>query len=69
MGSIWAFSDAMIFAIQQAYYLNAKNPSDIDVLTECAVSIGLDADTFLQNIEGEIETIFRKKEAKCECEK
>ena len=36
----------MITAIQHAYYLNAKNPSDIDVLVECANSIDLDADAF-----------------------
>ena len=36
----------MITAIQHAYYLNAKNPSDIAVLVECAELIGLDAETF-----------------------
>ena len=36
----------MISAIQHAYYLNAKNPSDIAVLVECAELIGLDAETF-----------------------
>lgn len=45
--------DAMVFAIQQAYYLNAKNPSDIDVLAECATSIGLNPDSFLQDIRSE----------------
>lgn len=36
----------MITAIQHAYYLNAKNPSDISVLVECAESIGLDVEAF-----------------------
>jgi putative protein-disulfide isomerase len=36
----------MITAIQHAYYLNAKNPSDISVLVECAELIGLDAEAF-----------------------
>ncbi|HID36543.1 MAG TPA: DsbA family protein [Ghiorsea sp.] len=39
---------AMILAIQQAYYLNALNPSDDDVLTGCAASIGLDTSLFSQ---------------------
>jgi putative protein-disulfide isomerase len=45
--------DAMILAIQQAYYLNAKNPSDDDVLIDCALSIGLDADKFQQDLNAE----------------
>ncbi|WP_038248068.1 DsbA family protein [Ghiorsea bivora] len=42
--------DTMIFAIQQAYYLNALNPSDDDVLIECAASIGLDTAVFAQTL-------------------
>jgi len=38
--------DAMILAIQQAYYLNAQNPSLDDVLIRCAESIGLNAGLF-----------------------
>jgi len=38
--------DAMILAIQQAYYLQACNPSDDDVLSACAESTGLDPDRF-----------------------
>lgn len=34
---------AMISAIQQAYYLRAENPSDVDVLLGCAQKVGLDA--------------------------
>ena len=33
---------AMIGAIQRAYYLNAKNPSDVGTLIDCAEQIGLD---------------------------
>ena len=40
----------MILGIQQAYYLNAKNPSNIDVLSEIAYSIGLNAEKFKQDI-------------------
>lgn len=40
----------MLSAIQQAYYLQAKNPSDIDTLQTLAISIGLDGDDFLQQI-------------------
>jgi putative protein-disulfide isomerase len=36
----------MLLAIQTAYYLSAKNPSDDSVLIECAESIGLDRKTF-----------------------
>jgi len=42
--------DAMILAIQQAYYLNAFNPSDDDVLINCAASIGLDTSLFTQTL-------------------
>ncbi len=38
--------EQMTFGIQQAYYLNAKNPSDLDTLTDVAASIGLDANAF-----------------------
>ena len=37
---------AMILGIQQAYYLNAKNPSNIDALTDVATSIGLQPEQF-----------------------
>lgn len=39
-------ADPMTYGIQQAYYLNAKNPSDLDTLTDVAVSIGLDLNEF-----------------------
>lgn len=37
---------AMLEAIQKAYYLEAKNPSDNEVLLYCARSIGLDMTKF-----------------------
>ncbi len=47
----------MSSAIQQAYYLEAKNPSDMTTLSECAVSIGLDADQISELITSDaIET-------------
>jgi len=36
----------MTSAIQQAYYQQAKNPSDTETLTDCAAAIGLNADQF-----------------------
>ena len=45
--------DAMIFAIQQAYYLNAQNPSNDDTLSHCATSIGLDTAQFQQDLHAE----------------
>jgi putative protein-disulfide isomerase len=42
--------DSMVLAIQQAYYLQAKNPSDIDTLVQCAVSISLDAARFTETL-------------------
>ncbi len=42
--------DAMIFAIQQAYYLQTKNPSNDETLIHCAKSIGLDTKKFQQDL-------------------
>lgn len=36
----------MILAIQQAYYLQARNPSDETVLIELAAALALDVDRF-----------------------
>ena len=41
----------MIYAIQQAYYLNAKNPSDLDTLVDCAGQIKLDQERFAKDIQ------------------
>ncbi|MCU7876270.1 MAG: DsbA family protein [Candidatus Thiodiazotropha sp. (ex Lucinoma borealis)] len=42
--------DAMILAIQQAYYLQARNPSDNKILIKLAEEIGLDKDRFREKI-------------------
>ena len=39
----------MILAIQQAYYLAARNPSNEDVLIQLAADIGLNTDTFVRD--------------------
>lgn len=41
---------AMCLAIQQAYYLHAQNPSEVDTLTDIAAAIGLDSDLLAQQI-------------------
>ena len=40
----------MYLGIQQAYYLQAKNPSDINTLVEIAASVGLDGELFEQKL-------------------
>jgi putative protein-disulfide isomerase len=40
----------MIYAIQQAYYLQAKNPSDIAVLLDLAADLGLDTELFAERL-------------------
>ncbi len=40
----------MTLAIQQAYYLEARNPSDLDVLADCAGSIGIARDEFIEQV-------------------
>ena len=42
---------AMISAIQQAYYLEAKNPSDLSTLIECAKNIGIEPESFEKAME------------------
>jgi len=44
------FDLAMTLQIQQAYYQQAKNPSDIDVLIELADGIGLDVEQFKSDL-------------------
>ena len=43
----------MIKAIQRAYYLDAKNPSDSDTLLQCAKDIGCDGAVFSNDFESE----------------
>lgn len=40
----------MIYRIQQAYYLEARNPSDDEILIEIASEIGLDAEDFKHDL-------------------
>ncbi len=42
--------NAMIQAIQQAYYLESRNPSDDDVLVDLASALNLDIDTFRRDL-------------------
>ena len=43
--------EAMISQIQQAYYLNASNPSDLDTLTQCATNLGIQPEAFIEQME------------------
>ena len=43
-------AQAMLFAIQQAYYLRAMNPSDDDVLLQLADELGLDFSRFMTDL-------------------
>lgn len=44
------FDELMTYAIQQAYYLQAKNPSDYATLIELAAQIGCDKVIFEKNL-------------------
>lgn len=44
--------ERMIFAIQEAYYLDAKNPSDISTLVALAQGLGLNAAAFAAALSG-----------------
>jgi putative protein-disulfide isomerase len=46
-----AFEENMILAIQQAYYLQARNPADRSTLIELAHEIGLDGALFSADLE------------------
>ncbi|CAI8202282.1 MAG: Uncharacterised protein [Marinobacterium sp. xm-d-530] len=41
-------------AIQKAYYLDAKNPSDMSTLIECAETIGLDESQFSEQLRSDL---------------
>lgn len=43
----------MLTAIQHAYYLQAKNPSNLDVLTQLAVNIGLNSADFVSQFQSD----------------
>jgi putative protein-disulfide isomerase len=48
------FEVLMTEGIQNAYYLNAQNPSNKDTLIEIAVEIGLNREVFITDLESEI---------------
>lgn len=45
------FEESMILAIQQAYYLEARNPSDQETLADLADRIGLDNSGFVRDLD------------------
>jgi putative protein-disulfide isomerase len=47
--------EAMIETIQQAYYLNARNPSDPDTLVDLATDLGLNRSLFIEDF-GSLQT-------------
>ncbi len=48
-----ALETTMIQAIQKAYYLEARNPSDHDVLADIAEQVGCDRSTFVNDLNSE----------------
>jgi len=42
--------DSMLVSIQQAYYLQARNPSDDDVLIDLAAALNLDRERFVHDL-------------------
>lgn len=57
----------MIQAIQEAYYLKAKNPSDTETLVQCAESIGINKEQFAQDMQSQtIEALFKHDLAQCQ---
>jgi len=57
-----AFDEAMTKAIQTAYYLQARNPSDIETLVELADELGLDVAQFKQDIASSVTQQQLEKE-------
>ncbi len=52
---------AMVDAIAKAYYLQAQNPSDADVLINCAVSLDVDAQSVQALLSSkELELVFQE---------
>lgn len=57
---------AMFEAIQRAYYLQARNPSEAETLANLAAALGLDRDDFLlalqaEDTQAELEVDFQKR--------
>ena len=60
------FEDAMTLGIQTAYYLQARNPSDLSTLSEIAGEIGLDQSQFDADIQSEwLEQEFQLQLQQC----
>lgn len=56
------FDLEMIVAIQKAYYLEARNPSDLSTLIELAVEMGLNKNKFSNDIKSlEIDEMLRQE--------
>jgi len=55
-------ADDMTCAIQQAYYLQAKNPSDDETLIEVAVTIGLNKEDFAKRLQSDETQALLEKE-------
>jgi len=56
------FDAKMTFSIQQAYYLQARNPSDYSTLIELSGELGLDKDRFARSIKSlETDEILRQE--------
>ncbi|NNJ92258.1 MAG: DsbA family protein [Gammaproteobacteria bacterium] len=60
------FEDKMILGIQTAYYLQARNPSDISTLSAIANEIGLDQSRFETDIQSEpVENELHRQIKQC----
>jgi putative protein-disulfide isomerase len=54
--------ELMIFALQEAYYLNAKNPSDISIHLQLATALGLDVHKFEEDLKSDqLEQAFTEE--------
>jgi putative protein-disulfide isomerase len=56
------FQEPMALAIQHAYYLQARNPSDTEILMELAEEIELDVDRFSRDLHSEETQALLKRE-------
>lgn len=58
------YDELITYAIQQAYYLQAKNPSDLDTLIALAGEIGCDAQQFEKDIQANYTEDLLQQELK-----
>ncbi len=56
------YETKLLFAIQTAYYQKARNPSLQDTLQSCAIEVGLDADSFIRDLNSQAINIELNKE-------